>query len=161
MFEQVKAALINPGVLCAGEAAVQASTSSSDDELLATELDRLARKLGGNRAERRRIADLYQSGLLELNEVQRRARDVDTRHDTIGRQRDELIAQRQHLASDNRLQHRVTDFAHQAAAGIDKLDFHQRQQLLRLIVDHVSVTGWQVEIHLRIPLDQDARGPAR
>src|SRR5262249_42865699 len=35
------------------------------------------------------------------------------------------------------------------------------QQLLRLIVDHVSVTGWQVEIHLRIPLDDDPRAPSR
>ena len=160
VFGQVKAALISPAVLCAGEAALQAATSWSDDELLATELDRLARKLDANRAERRRIADLYQSGLLELNEVQRRARDVDIRHDRLATQRDQLIAQRQQLASDNRLQHRVAEFAHRAAAGIDKLDFQQRQQLLRLIVDHVSVTGWQVEIHLRIPLDADPRRPS-
>ncbi len=54
--------------------AVRATAPSTDDELLATELDRLARKLDANRAERRRLADLYQSGLLELTEVQRRAR---------------------------------------------------------------------------------------
>jgi len=160
VFEQVKSALISPAVLCAGEAALKATTSSSDDELLTTELHRLARKLDANRAERRRLADLYQSGLLELNEVQRRARDVDIRHDRLAKQRDELIAQRQQLASDNRLHHRVAEFAQRAAAGIDKLDFQQRQQLLRLIVDHVSVTGWQVEIHLRISLDDDPRGPS-
>jgi site-specific DNA recombinase len=161
VFEQVKAALLRPEVLTAGEAAVRAATPSTDDELLATELDRLARKLEANRAERRRLADLYQSGLLDLNEVQRRARDVDGRHDTLAKQRDELIAQRQQLAVDNRLQQRVNDFARRAAAGIDKLGFQQRQQLLRLIVDHVSITGWQVEIHLRIPLDEDPGAPFR
>ena len=161
VFEQVKTALLRPNVLCAGEAAVRAATPSTDDELLGIELDRLARKLDHNRAERRRLADLYQSGLLELNEVQRRARDVDLRHDTLLKQRDELIAQRQQLAVDNRLQQRVGDFAQRAAAGIDKLNFTQRQQLLRLIVDHVSVTGWRVEIHLRIPLDDDPGGPTR
>src|SRR5205085_2626381 len=30
-----------------------------------------------------------------------------------------------------------------------------RQQLLRLVVDQVLVAGWQVEIHLRIPLGDD------
>jgi site-specific DNA recombinase len=161
VFAQVKAALLRPKVLCAGEAALRAAAPSTDDALLGAELDRLARKIENNRAERRRLVDLYQSGLLALNEVQQRARDVDTRHDTLTKQRDELIAQRQQLTIDNRLQQRVNDFARQAALGIDRLDFQQRQQLLRLIVDHVSVTGWQVEIHLRIPLDDDPDGPTR
>ena len=161
VFEQVRAALLSPKLLCAGEAAVAAAAPSPDDQLLAAELSRLARKLDTNRAERRRLADLYQSGLLELGEVQRRARDIDVRHRSLADQRDELVAQRQQLAVDNRLQQRVSDFARRAAIGIDKLGFQQRQQLLRLIVDHVSVTGWQVEIHLRIALDQDPGGPPR
>jgi site-specific DNA recombinase len=161
VFEQVRAALLRPEVLSAGEAAVTAATPSSDDQLLATELARLERKLDANQAERRRLADLYQSGLLELSEVQRRARDVDIRHNSLAKQRDGLIAQRQQLSVDNRLQQRVTDFARRAAVGIDKLAFEQRQQLLRLIVDHVRVTGWQVEIHLRIPLDEYPGEPPR
>jgi site-specific DNA recombinase len=161
VFEQVTAALLHPDVLCAGEAAVRAATPSTDDELLGSELNRLARKLDANRAERRRLADLYQAGLLDLPEVQRRARDVDVRHYTLADQRDELVAQRQQLAIDNRLQQRVGDFARRAAAGIDRLNFQQRQQLLRLIVDHVSVTGWQVQIHLRIPLDENPDAPSR
>jgi site-specific DNA recombinase len=161
VFEQVRAALLRPEVLSAGQAAVTAAIPSSDDQLLATELARLERKLDANQAERRRLADLYQSGLLELSEVQRRARDVDIRHRSLTEQRDGLIAQRQQLAVDNRLQQRVSDFARRAAVGIDKLTFEQRQQLLRLIVDHVRVTGWQVEIHLRIPLDDHPGGPDR
>ena len=159
VFEQVREALLRPELLCAGEAAVAAAAPSPDDQLLATELSRLERKLDANRAERRRLADLYQSGLLELSEVQRRARDIDVRHRSLAGQRDELVAQRQQLAVDNRLQQRVSDFARRAAIGIDKLCFQQRQQLLRLIVDHVSVTGWQVEVHLRIALDQDPGKP--
>ena len=161
VFGQVRAALLSPKLLCAGEAAVAAAAPSPDDQLLAAELSRLGRKLDTNWAERRRLADLYQSGLLELGEVQRRARDIDVRHRSLADQRDELVAQRQQLAVDNRLQQRVSDFARRAAIGIDKLGFQQRQQLLRLIVDHVSVTGWQVEIHLRIALDQDPGGPPR
>ena len=161
VFAQVKTALLRPNMLCAGEAALLAATPSTDDALLGAELDRLARKIENNRAERRRLVDLYQSGLLQLNEVQRRAREIDTRHDTLTKQRDELIAQRQQLTTDNRLQQRVSNFARRAALGIDKLNFQQRQQLLRLILDHVSVTGWRVEIHLRIPLDEEPGPPTR
>jgi hypothetical protein len=120
---------------------------------------RLDRKLEANRAERRRLADLYQSGLLELGEVQRRARDVDVRHQSLTEQRGGLFAQHHELVTDNRLRQRVFDFAHRAAAGIDKLSFPQRQQLLRFVVEQVRVTGWQVEIQLRIPLDDNRDGP--
>jgi site-specific DNA recombinase len=153
VFDQVRAALLSPEVLHAGQAAVSAATPTPDDELLAAELARLDRKLETNRAERRRLADLYQTGILELTEVQHRARDIDGRHRSLSDQRDGLIAQRHDLATDNQLHQRVADFAQRAAAGIDQLSFAQRQQLLRLVVEYVRVTGWQVEIQLRIPLD--------
>jgi site-specific DNA recombinase len=153
VFDQLRAALLRPEILLAGEAAVAAARPAPDDELLATELGRLERKLESNQAERRRVADLYQAGLLELTDVQRRARDIDARCDTLSRQRDALVGQRHELAADNRLHRRVADFSRRAAAGIDRLDFGQRQQLMRLLVEHVHVTGWQVTLQLRIPLD--------
>jgi site-specific DNA recombinase len=158
VFEQVRAALLRPDVLLAGQTALTAATPVPDDELLTVELSRIDRKLVANRAERRRLADLYQSGLLELTEVQQRARDIDARHCALTEQHEGLISQRHQLATDNQLRGRVTDFAQRAAAGIDKLGFNERQHLMRLVVEHVRVTGWQVEIQLRIPLD-DGPGP--
>ena len=158
VFEQVRAVLLRPDVLFAAQTAVTAAAPVPDDELLAVELARIDRKLEANRAERRRLADLYQSGLLELSEVQRRARDVDSRHRSLTEQHDGLIAQRHELLTDNRLRSRVSDFAQRATAGIDKLNFSERQQVLRLVVEEVRVTGWQVEIQLRIPLDDNPDG---
>jgi site-specific DNA recombinase len=154
VFTQIRAALTRQDVLHAGQSAVTTAAPSPDDELLTVELSRLDRKLDANQAERRRLADLYQAGLLDLTDIQRRANDIDTRHRSLSEQRDALIQQRQQLASDNRLRERINDFAERATAGIDRLTFQQRQQLLRLIVDHVTVTGWQVDIQLRIPLDE-------
>ena len=152
VFEQVRAVLLSLETLHAGEAAIAASTPVADDELLGRELGRIERKLESNEAERRRFADLYQAGLLELTEVQRRARDIEARHRSLEEQRDRLLAERQQLAKDNRLRQRVGEFAAWAARGIDKLNFEQRQQLLRLFVERVEVQGWKAEIHLRIPL---------
>lgn len=153
VFDQIRDALTRPDVLLAGQTALAATRPACDDELLAAQLARLDRKLAATNDERRRLVDLYQAGLLELVELQRRAKDVDARHTHLQSQRDSLAAQRAELASDNQLRHRVADFARRTLDALDHLDFDQRQQLLRLVVEHVRVTGWHVQIRLRIPLD--------
>jgi hypothetical protein len=80
VFDQIRAALLRPDILATGEQAIAAHTPTPDDELLAAELARLDRRLHGIQTERRRLVDLYQTGLLDLPELQRRAADADTRH---------------------------------------------------------------------------------
>jgi hypothetical protein len=57
------------------------------------------------------------------------------------------------LARDNQLRSRVHDFAARIHAIIDNLDDTQKQQLLRLLIEDIHVTGWHVQIRLRIALD--------
>ena len=40
---------------------------------------------------------------------------------------------------------------------IDHLDPEQKQKLLRLLIEEVRVTGWNVQIQLRIPLDAESQ----
>jgi len=155
VFDQVRTALLRPQVLLAAEQAVAVRAPTPDDELLAAELARLDRKLDAAGAERRRLADLYQAGLVELADLQRRAADVDHRRRELTARRDALAEQRQELMRDNRLRRRVSAFAQRVLAVIDSLDFDQQQTLLRLVVEEVRVTGWHVEIRLRIPLDDE------
>ena len=54
----------------------------------------------------------------------------------------------------NQVHRRVHDFAERIRGVIDQLDAVQKQQLLRLLIEEVRVTGWHVEIRLRIALDQ-------
>ena len=154
VFEQIRAALLSPETLLAGEQAVAAHLPTPDDELLTTELARLDRRVEATIAERRRIADLYQAGVIETDELTRRARDIDDRYGRLTSQRDELLAQRHELATNNRLRSRVENFADRVLTTLDELDFFQRQRLMRLLVERVEVRGWQVDIHLRIPLDE-------
>ncbi len=154
VFDQVRAALLRPEVLAAGQATVAAHQPTPDDELLGAQLARLQRKLDAAQAERRRLVDLYQAGLLELTEVQRRAAEVDARRRQLADQQVGLAAERGKLAEGNRLRQRLAGFAERVTQALDGLDFDHRQRLLRLVVEHVRVTGQQVEIHLRIPLDE-------
>ncbi|MBA3630046.1 MAG: hypothetical protein H0W55_10310 [Actinobacteria bacterium] len=98
-----------------------------------------------------------QAGLIELNEVQRRAKELEARRSQLDNERTSLSTERRELAKDNRLRQRVDDFAGRVMASLDGLNFEQHQRLLRLVVEEVRVQGWQVEIALRIPLDENTQ----
>src|SRR5664279_4545121 len=145
VFDRIRSALLHPGTLLTGEQAVAARTPTPDDELLAAELARLDRKITAADDERRRLADLYQAGLLGLPEVQRRAADLEHRRKELTSRHDDPTAQRRELSRDDKIRSRVEGFAGRITAVIDHLDAEQKQKLLRLLVE-VRVTGWNVQI---------------
>ena len=163
VFDKVRQLLAHPDVLTAGESALTSLIPAPDDQLLAAQLARLERRLCAAKTEKSRLADLYQAGVIDNPEMTRRAHEIDSRHRRLDQERQALIVHQAELASENRLNQRIADFAHQALAGIDALDFNGRQQLLRLVLEDVRVHGWQVELRLRIPLDDkpptDITGP--
>jgi site-specific DNA recombinase len=153
VFDHIRTVITHPDLLLTGEQAVTQRTPIPDDELLATELNRLDRKIEAADSERRRLIDLYQGGFIELTEMQRRAMEVASRRKELLDKRTNLADERTELARDNRLRRRVHAFAARIHAVIDTLDDTQKQQLLRLLVQDVRVTGWHVQIQLRIALD--------
>jgi site-specific DNA recombinase len=159
VFDEVARLLSRPELLVAGEAAVSAQAPVPDAELLASQLARLDRRAAAADAERRRLADLYQAGVIEAADMARRAAELDARRRGIDEEHGALVSRAAELASNNRLHERIEAFASRAVAGLERLDFDGRQQLLRLVLDDVRVEGWRVELHLRIPLDEP-EGPA-
>ncbi len=159
VFDQVRTTMLRPDMLLSGEAVVSAQCGPGDDKLLATQLARLDRKLDSVTTERRRLADLYQASFIEREELLRRGKELGFRRGVLDAQRQALIDQGQKLAHQNQLRERVEGFANKVRASIDQLDFDQRQKLLRLVVEEVRVSGWQVQIRLRIPLDSSPEPP--
>jgi site-specific DNA recombinase len=155
VFDQVRQLLSRPEVLAAGESALERQSPAPDDKLLADQLARLERRIHGAHNERGRVADLYQAGVIDNTEMARRSREIDTRSRRFDQERQALIARQTELATGDRLQHCIANFAQRAMAGIGTLDFSGRQQLLRLVLEDVRVRGWHVELRLRIPLDDD------
>ena len=148
-----------PDVLLNGEQAVSSRREPAADELLQAQLAKLKRKIDGVAGERRRLADLYQAAFIEREELLHRGNELQRRERDLQDQRDALIAQRKELAHQNTLRKRIAGFSGRVGASVDDLDFHQRQKLLRLVVEHVLVRGWRVEIQLRIPLDEPPTTP--
>src|SRR5262249_27112530 len=158
VFGQVRAALLDPALLLAGEQAIAVHAPAPDDQLLAAELARLDRNLDAARSEHNRLIDLYQAGLIDMPELQRRATSIAARQRELEQKRASLAAERADLAHGNRLRHGVEHFAARVRAVIDQLDPAQRQKLLQLLIEDVQVTGWHVQIRLRIPLDAPPGG---
>ena len=165
VFNEVKAVLLRPELLLTGEEAVRGRGTVTDNELLDTQLQRLGRQIEEAGAERRRLADLYQANLITLVEVNHRAAEIASRRARLEAEQAELSARHRELASKNQLKKRLANFAARIADGFEQLDFDQRQRLMRLVIDRVRVSGWQVEIHLRVPLDSEppdsGSGPPR
>ena len=159
VFEQVRDTLLRPEVLLAGEHALSARREPVADELLQAQLAKLQRKSDAANAEKRRLVDLYQAALIDRDELLRRSKEVQDRKQNVEQQRDALIVQRKELAQQNALRERIIGFSATVGAGIDQLDFDQRQKLLRLVVEQVLVRGWRVDIKLRIPLDEAPNPP--
>jgi site-specific DNA recombinase len=158
VFTQIRAALLDPAMLLAGEQAIAVHAPVPDDQLLAAELARLDRRLEAARTEHNRLVDLYQAGLIDMPELQRRAAAITARQRDTSQKRASLAAERADLARGNRLRHGVEHFAARVRAVIDQLDPTQRQELIRLLIEDVQVTGWHVKIRLRIPLDDPPHG---
>ena len=128
VFDQVRQALLQPELLLTGEHSVALTAPIPDDELLAAELARLDRKIDAADAEKRRLVDLYQAGLIELADLQRRAANVATRHRHLQTKRTSLAEQRAVLARGNQVHRRVHDFAERIRGVINDLDAVQKQK---------------------------------
>jgi site-specific DNA recombinase len=162
VFDEVRNLLARPGVLTSGEAALASRAPVPDDDLLSAQLARMGRRLEEAEAERRRLADLYQAGVIDQAELAHRAGELEARCNSLGRERQALADQHAELSKHNRLAQRIEDFAKRALIALDTLDFDQRQQLLRLVLEDVKVQGWNVELRLHIPLDDDpSDGPPK
>jgi len=103
VFGQIRAALLDPALLLAGEQAIAVHAPVPDDQLLAAELARLDRRLQAARGEHNRLIDLYQAGLIDMPELQCRAAAITARQRDTEQKRASLTAQRADLARGNRL----------------------------------------------------------
>jgi site-specific DNA recombinase len=151
VFEQVRQALLDPQQLIAAERALIAG-APDENQLVAAQLKRLSAAIDTKERERTRLLDAYQAGLLELDELTRRTATLSSRRDQLTQEKNALTERSAELATENRLRRRLAGFTERIAASLEDLDFEGRKRLMRLVVEKVRVTGWRVEIQLKIPL---------
>ena len=68
--------------------------SCHNDELLRTEVARPDYKINSAAAEKRRLVDLFQAGLIDMSELPRGSREVTSRHNELAAKRTAVAAER-------------------------------------------------------------------
>ena len=126
---------------------------------LTAELTRLDRKIDAADTERRRLIDLYQGGFIELPKCSAAPAKSPPAEKSCSTSDPASPTNEPRSPVTNQLRRRVHDFAARIRAVIDTLDNTQKQQLLRLLIEDVRVTGWHVQIRLRIALDPPLTHP--
>lgn len=112
-----------------------------------------------------RLVDAYQGGALSVDELKARRERLEAARDATYERLAQLAGAELDRARLDRLGGDLATFADTLRTGIDQLDFHGRQRLVRLLLERVVVTGDHVAIEHAIPLSgrfcRFASAPAR
>jgi site-specific DNA recombinase len=121
------------------------------------ELRRLERQRAALSRESERLIDAYQVGALELAELKERRQRLREAEQQLA-QREEVmrvqVAQAQQAAT---LAETVTTFCERLSAQLSEPSFELKQQILRLVVERISVTDDEIVIQHIIPGNPTSR----
>jgi site-specific DNA recombinase len=126
--------------------------SSAEDERLATQIKFANRELS-------RLLHAYQSGVIELAELQKRRQLVNSKLEMLQREREllEKTAVEQKKAVD--LKASLEEFANLISSNLKHMSFENKQKLLRLVLDKVVIKDWRVDVHYNLPLPKPTPPP--
>jgi site-specific DNA recombinase len=125
---------------------------------LRAQRDEATRVLAAQQRTLRRLRDAYEAGALELEDLVTRGDRVRAR---IRRAKEELdraeaaVAQNVELTA---IVGKLSDFAKKVQHGLDRLDWSQRQQLIRTLVARVEINEEGATIVYRVPTKSSGPG---
>ncbi len=112
---------------------------------------RLARQLQSLDRETRRRLDAYQAGAIELAELQERRQRIGEHGRLLRARRTELDTLRRDREQELRLLEGADAFCHSVQTALADSSFPTKQQVLRLVVDHIVVEPDRITIYHVIP----------
>ena len=138
------------------ELILQSCAAASDDAMD----DGAARQLAELRAQQSRLLDAYQAGAITLRELETRRRPIADRTGELEQQLQSASRQKR-TATD--LAGRIDEFAATVRSQLAAMNFARRQQLVRTVIEKVTVVDDRVEISFKIPLpatSKEGQSPA-
>jgi site-specific DNA recombinase len=127
---------------------------STTREALEEELAVVLKRLKELPEEERRLVQGYRKGLYPDFMMREEMERVSQEKDENQRRRDALKVQIDRLDRAKAYKGHVQAFAKRVSKGLDNMDFNQRRELLRLLVDEVVYDEGNVTIKTIIPLDE-------
>ena len=155
VWEEVCRHLLHPELLLRAETAVRHGTSL-DVSFLSSQLEQAKKRVSRVRAERRRLLDAFQGGFVDQEEFEARAPTVARRIDELQQELERLHQEHQQATEGQHLLGRLSEVSSAITHRLDTMSFHERQVLVRTVIQEVVVLGDTVQIYFKIPLPKAA-----
>lgn len=97
------------------------------------------------------MTQAYLTGVIPLEEYQRRRREMEERDQVLQRQEQELEREVDRQAELADFTTGVVQFCQRVQEGLEQATFEQKRALIELLIDRVIVTNGEVEIRYVIP----------
>jgi site-specific DNA recombinase len=117
---------------------------------------RVAEQIKRTNKELSRLLDAYQCGAIELAELQRRRKLIDSKLELLNREQAMLEKMAEQKERDADIQTGLEEFATLVSNNLRHISFENKQKLLRMVLEKVVVKDWRVDVYYTIPLPRPA-----
>ncbi len=151
VWYEVKNHLLNPKLLLKAQTGLT-DLRLLDKSVIGTQILNAKKRLALVQTEKRRLIDAYQSGLIEKPDFSERIEKVSLRISSLENDLSVLEEDGQKTIEEAQLYNCISKFSSTVTDRLDSMAFHERQLLVRTVLDEVTVKDNVVKLHFKIPL---------
>jgi len=116
--------------------------------------EKLETQIKSANVELSRLLDAYQTGAVSLPELQKRRRLIDSKMETLNREKQLLERTAKEQKTEADIKDNLNEFASLIRRNLKHISFENKQKLLRMVLDKVMVKDWRGEVDYKIPLPE-------
>ena len=160
VWAEVRRHLEDPATLT--RAYQQAGTDGGqlDESAVGARVRQVERRQQELEHEATRLLDAYQAGALELAQFARRQTALGECRHQLAQERRGLAEQQAAAGQQQTIHQGLAAFSRHIRTRLQELLFSERQELVRLVVDKVTVRDHHVTIYFKIPIEISPRRPS-
>jgi hypothetical protein len=151
VWQEVRRHLLDPELLLKAQTTLM-STESLDESFLITQLNNTRKRLSQTQGERRRLLDAFQGGFITKEEFEERTRNVSSRIENLQADLKAVAAETKNVSAGRELFTRISDFTKTLTEKLNDMTFHEKQQLVRTVLQEVVIKGNTAKLFFKIPL---------
>jgi site-specific DNA recombinase len=151
VWREVRSHLLDPSLLLKAQGLL-CSKQPFDQSFLSTQIRNTKKRCDQVEAEKRRLLDIYQQGFLSKDEFAVRARIVQQRLSALTSELGKLEHEYKDCNTENNFLASIADFTTTITQTIDSITFHQRQELLRQVLEEVVIHDHKLKLFFKIPV---------
>ena len=151
VWKEIRSHLLQPELLVRAQS-VLGRSASLDPSFLLTQINHIRQRLMQVKAERRRLLDAFQGGFIEQQEFESRSIHVGSRLNQLQADLESLEQESQRAGAGEKLFTRLREFTSAVTQKLDTMTFHEKQVLVRTVIEEVVIHDNVVKLYFKIPL---------